>query len=382
MPGQDDVSACTTVWQDTATTPAPALDELRRPTTADVVVVGLGAAGLTAATLLADAGLDVVALDAAGPGAGASGRNGGFVLGGLAEPHHEVAARLGRERATRLYRLTLEALDATRAAFPDVVRPGGSVRVSRSATEDADCATQLAAMRADGLPVEQYDGPEGRGLLFPHDAAFQPLERARALAAAARCAGVRLRGGSPVVSVGPREVTTVDASVTVRRGVLVAVDGGLEHLVPALAGRVRTARLQMLATEPATDLALSRPVYARFGLDYWQQLPDGRIALGGGRDVGGDAEWTTDASPSAPVQRHLERLLRDDLGTSAAVGHRWAGAVGFTPDNLPVLAEVEPGLFAVGGYSGTGNLVGPLCATWAASRLLGRSDPLAELLTP
>ena len=82
------------------------------------------------------------------------------------------------------------------------------------------------------------------------------------------------------------------------------------------------------------------------------------------------------------MQRHLEHLLRDDIGTAAAVEHRWAGLVGFTPDNLPVLAEVEPGLLAVGGYSGTGNLVGPLCSTWAAHRLLGRPDPLAELLTP
>ena len=371
-----------TLWQATATRPAVDLPPLHASATADVVVVGLGAAGLTAAAVLAQAGADVVAVDASGPGAGASGRNGGFLLGGLAEAHHDVTARLGRERASRLYRLTLEALEATCAAHPEAVRQVGSVRVSRSSEEDADCAAQLAAMRADGLPVEEYDGPEGHGLLFPADAAFQPLVRARGLAAAALSAGARLHGDSPVTEVGPRAVRTAGGTVTARRGVLVAVDGGLEHLVPALTGRVRTARLQMLATAPAPDVQLSRPVYARYGIDYWQQLADGRIALGGGRDVGGPAEWTTDAAPSADVQRHLETLLRDDIGTTAAVEHRWAGLVGFTPDNLPVLAELEPGLLAVGGYSGTGNLVGPLCATWAARRLLGRPDPLAELVTP
>ena len=370
----------TTVWQAGAPGPAVPLAPLPGPTTADVVVVGLGAAGLTAAAVLADAGADVVAVDAAGPGAGASGRNGGFLLAGLAEAHHVVAARLGRERAARLYRLTLDALAAACAADPDAVRPVGSVRVSRSADEDADCAAQLAAMRADGLPVEQYDGPEGHGLLFPADAAFQPLLRARRLAARAQAAGARLHGDTEATAVLPAGVHTGAGPVTARRGVLVAVDGGLEHLVPGLAGRVRTARLQMLATAPARDIVVARPVYARYGLDYWQQLADGRIALGGGRDVGGAAEWTADVAPSAPVQRHLDRLLREDLGTAATVEHRWAGLVGFTPDHLPVLAEPAPGLVAVGGYSGTGNLVGPLCGTWAAHRLLGRPHPLAELL--
>jgi gamma-glutamylputrescine oxidase len=375
-----------TVWRATSGDAADPLDRLEGPATAEVVVVGLGSAGLTAARLLARAGLDVLALDAGDPGAGASGRNGGFLLAGLAEAHHEVRARLGRERAAALYRRTADALSATAEAHPGTVRRVGSVRVSRSADEDADIAVQLAAMREDGLPVEPYDGPEGHGLLFPDDAAFQPLIRARELARDARAAGARLIGGASLTGVGGWGVRTATARVTATRGVVVTVDGGLEHVVPALAGRVRAARLQMLATEPANDVVVPRPVYARYGLDYWQQLPDGRVALGGGRDRGGDAEWAPgwpwDAPTSGPVQAHLERVLREQVATAAPVVHRWTGVVGFTPDALPVLAEPEPGLVAVGGYSGTGNLVGPLCAGWAVDRLLGRPNDLAALLTP
>lgn len=372
------------VWRSTADEPGPALPCLPEPTTADVVVVGLGAAGLTAALRLAQAGVDVVALDAHEPGAGASGRNGGFLLAGLAEAHHVVAARIGRERAAALYRLTAEALAATADAYPAAVRRVGSLRVSRSSDEDDDCATQLAAMRADGLAAERYDGPEGRGLLFPDDAAFHPLTRARALAQGAADAGARLFGATAVTAVDGGGVETSAGRVAASRGVLVAVDGGLEQVVPSLAGRVRSARLQMLATAPADDVSVPRPVYARYGLDYWQQLPDGRVALGGGRDVDGEQQWVDhrpwDAPVSTPVQQHLERLLRDDIGTTAAVEHRWTGVVGFTPDHLPVLASPEPGLLAVGGYSGTGNLVGPLSAGWAVDRLLGRPNPLGQLL--
>ena len=375
----------TTAWQVTAL-PEQAPPPLEEPTTAEVVVVGHGAAGLTAGALLAEAGVDVVVLDAGHPGAGASGRNGGFLLTGLAEAHHDVRRRLGRRRVTELHRRTAEALDATAQAHPDVVRRVGSLRVSRSADEDADVDAQFAAMREDGLPVERYEGPEGRGLLFPDDAAFHPLRRARQLAVRAAAAGARLHGGARVTEAAAGAVRTQVGAVSATRGVLVAVDGGLDHLVRALRGRLRSARLQMVGTAPAHDVEVARPVYARFGLDYWQQLPDGRVLLGGGRDVGGDAEWVqgppSDAPTSAPVQAHLERLLRQDVGTSAPVEQRWTGVVGFTDDHLPVLAEPEPGLLAVGGYSGTGNLVGPLCAAWAVDRLLGRPDDLAELLTP
>ena len=378
----------TTTWQvtDVGGEAPPALEGAVR---AEVVVVGQGAAGLTAAAVLAEAGVDVVVLDGRAPGAGASGRNGGFLLAGLAEAHHEVRARLGRERATALYRRTAEALEATAEAHPASVRRVGSLRVSRSREEDADVDAQHAAMREDGLPVERYEGPEGRGLLFPDDAAFHPLRRARELAQRATAAGARLLGGAAVTGVASGAVDTAAGRLVASRGVLVAVDGGLEHLVPALRGRVRSARLQMVGTAPAHDVVVQRPVYARYGLDYWQQLPDGRVLLGGGRDVGGDDEWANgdwargpwDAPTSPSVQAHLERLLRDDIGTAAPVEQRWTGVVAFTPDHLPVLAEPEPGLLAVGGYSGTGNLVGPLCATWAANRLLGRPDDLATLLT-
>ena len=379
-----------TAWDVTAPAEDVPVQTPAGPLGAEVVVVGQGAAGLTAGALLAEAGVDVVVLDAGRPGAGASGRNGGFLLAGLAEAHHEVRVRLGRDRATELHRRTADALAATAQAHPEAVRRVGSLRVSRSAEEDADVDVQYAAMREDGLPVERYEGPEGRGLLFPQDAAFHPLRRARELAARASAAGARLHGGVAVSAVQPRCVVTDAGPVTAARGVLLAVDGGLEHLVPALRGRVRSARLQMVGTAPASDVVVARPVYARYGLDYWQQLPDGRVLLGGGRDVGGDDEWVGagahdlpwDAPTTTPVQGHLERLLRDDVGTAAPVEQRWTGVVGFTADHLPVLAEPERGLLAVGGYSGTGNLVGPLCATWAVDRLLGRHNDLAELLAP
>jgi len=135
----------------------------------------------------------------------------------------------------------------------------------------------------------------------------------------------------------------------------------------------------MLATAPDPALQLARPVYYRDGHDYWLQRADGRIALGGGRDIGGDAEWQADGV-SPVVQAHLQRLLRERLGSTAAVTHRWSAQVAFTRRGLPVFGAVAPGVYATGAYDGTGNLFGALCGRALAQLALGERTALSEWL--
>lgn len=355
------------------------LPDLQGTVTADVCVVGLGGSGLAAVHRLLELGCTVAGVDAGIVAGGAGGRNGGFLLAGLAPFHHEAAERYGRERARTIYRLTLEQIDRMEHETPHAVRRVGSVRLSVSPEEDRDCVAQLAAMRADDLPAEPYDGPEGHGLLFPKDGAYDPLLRCRTLANQAAQRGARLFERSPAVRIAGGEVRTPAGAVQCG-AVVVAVDGRLEQVLPDLRGHVRTARLQMLATAPTAEVMLERPVYARYGYDYWQQLPDGRIALGGLRDRAGDVEWTDSGEPTALVQGMLEHLLRERVGVRAPVTHRWAAPVGYTESGLPVLAEVRPRVWATGGYSGTGNVPGALCGRLAAELATGSRPAGADWL--
>ena len=359
------------LWEDGDRT---RLGPLTGTATADVCVVGLGGSGLAAVDELLTRGAWVVGVDAGPVAGGAAGRNGGFLLAGLAEPYDVVVQQLGRERAATLHRLTLAEMDRMAAAAPQAVRRVGSLRVEDDEAGLAACAAQAAALRADGFAVEDYDGPEGRGLLFPDDGALQPLTRCRVLAAAATAGGARLHEHSPVVAIAPGRVTTAQGSVDFA-AVVVAVDGRLDLLLPELAGTVRTVRLQMLGTAPAPEVDVPRPVYRRSGYDYWQQLPDRRVVLGGFRDVGGSTEETTDSRPSAPVQQALEELLRGRLGVTAPITHRWAAGVGYTRTSLPYLGEVRKGVWAAGGYCGTGNVIGALSGRAAAARALGQDAP-------
>lgn len=374
----------------TSATPRPAWDDLgprpapRLPVpppgrlTADLVVVGLGASGLAAVRRAAGRGADVVGVDAVGVAAGAAGRNGGFLLTGGARFHHDAVATWGRATALALHRVSAAELDRVAAAHPAAVRRTGSLRIAASAAESGDVAAQLTAMRADGLAAEAYDGPEGRGLLVPGDGVVHPVERARRDAAAALGAGARLFAPCRVTALGDGAVTT-DVGEVVCRAVVVAVDGGLEDVAPELAGRVRTTRLQMCATAP-TGPRFPRPVYRRWGYDYVVQVPSGQVLFGGCRDRYEDREWGAPAEPSAEVQRCLDRRLRD-LGVDAPVTHRWAARAAFTDDRLPVCERLRPGVWAVGAYSGHGNLLGTWCARRAADVALdGRNLRLPDAL--
>jgi glycine/D-amino acid oxidase-like deaminating enzyme len=213
-------------------------------------------------------------------GAGAAGRNGGFLLSGAYDFYHDAVRLHGRDRARAIYELTLAEMRRIADEAPGTVRWTGSRRLAASADEIADCRAQLATMHEDGLACEWYEGEDGIGLTIPVDAAFNPLARCRTLARRAVGRGALLHGGTPVLRIDARgadssvRVVTPGGVVRARRAI-VAVDGRLEALLPELAGRVRTARLQMLATAPTDERRVPCPMYYREGYEYWQQLPMG-----------------------------------------------------------------------------------------------------------
>ena len=121
-------------------------------------------------------------------------------------------------------------------------------------------------------------------------------------------------------------------------------------------------------------------MYLRDGYEYVQQLPSGALALGGFRDMHEVDEWTSDANPTDEIQELLEGFLRAALSPTAKITHRWAASVGYVKGTLPVMEEVRPNVWAIGGYSGTGNLVGAMAGRAAAAAATGRSSELRSLL--
>jgi len=354
-----------------------ALPPLRGVQRADVCVVGLGGSGLSAIHALLDHELTVIGIDAGSVAGGAAGANGGFLLAGTPSFYHRAVESFGEARAQEIYRLTVDEIASMERRMPDIVRRVGSLRIAHDDAELEDCERQLRAMQDGGLNVERYAGPEGQGLLFPGDGVFNPLARCRRLAQEALQAGARLYEGSPALTIETGAITCELGKVFCGH-VIVAVDGRLELIFPGLEGRVRTARLQMLGTAPTDEVRISRPVYARYGYEYWQQLPDGRVVLGGFRDRVAEEEWTHSTDSSQAVQSLLTEFLRDHIGVRAEITHRWAASVGYTSTGLPIAEEMRKNVWAIGGYCGTGNVIGALGGKAVADRIAGSN--VADIL--
>jgi gamma-glutamylputrescine oxidase len=348
---------------------------------ADVAVVGGGVTGLSCALTLAEAGQRVRLHEARTVASGASGRNGGFALRGGAMPYHRAKVMLGAERAAALWRLTEQTLDRMESLAGDALRRVGSLRLAADEQERDELRAEYAALSEDGFAVEWVDEPGGRlaglysgGLVHPHDGSLDPGRWIGRLASRAAEAGVEIR-----------EHDRVEALTDLEAGaVVVASDGYPSGLLGPLDRLVKPTRGQVVATEPLAERLYERPHYARHGFDYWQQLPDGRLVIGGRRDTDLAGETTAEEATTPEVQAALETLIRELVGRLPAITHRWAGIFGTTPDDLPLVGPVsgQEGVWVSRGYSGHGNVLGLACGDLVAKAILSRSEPELELFDP
>jgi gamma-glutamylputrescine oxidase len=370
-------SASTSLWLEESREELP---RRRFDGRAEVAVIGGGVTGCSCALTLAERGVRVRLYEGREIAGGASGRNGGFALRGATVPYDEARRDLGDERARLLMELTERSLDRMEALAGDAFRRVGSLRLAYDEAERDALRREHDALCADGFAVEWVDElapPLDRLYLgaihHPSDGAIQPARWVRRLAAHAAAAGADIHEGEAV------RVEALDADA-----VVVAGDGFTAQLLPELAAHVRPTRGQVLATEPLPERLYERPHYARGGYDYWQQLPDGRVVLGGKRDASFETEQTDVEATTGLVQERLDALGRDLLGRQPVVTNRWAGIWGTTPDLVPLVGRV-PGrrdVWVAGGYSGHGNALGLACGDLVARALLGESPPELALFDP
>jgi glycine/D-amino acid oxidase-like deaminating enzyme len=361
------------VWEETAVAP-PMVLPLDGAHTASVLVIGAGYLGLSAALHLAQAGADVIVVDAEVPGWGASGRNGGQVIPGLKYDPSELEAMFGRERGERIWRFA----GATADFVFDLVARHGLACGARRATWIQGVHSEKAAARARrrvgdwttrGAPVEYLNREQVAavagtdiyigGFADRRAGALQPLSYVRELARVALAAGARVHARARVVALegdrsGWRAVTARGATVRADT-VLIATNAYADGLVPGLAQSIVALNSLQIATTPIPP-PLRRTLLpngetfsdTRRVIRYWRLDDGGRLLLGGRgpyREPEAERDWDHLARD---VRTHFP-ALRDIPFT-----HRWGGRVAVHVDYLPRLHRPQPQLLIAVGCQGRG----------------------------
>ena len=360
--------------------PAPTLPSRPLSRRADVEIVGAGVTGCSCALTLAGKGLQVRLHEARTVASGASGRNGGFALRGGAMAYDSAREWLGADQAAEYWRLTEAYVDRMGELGGDAFRRTGSLRLAGD-DEREELRAEYEALRGDGFAAEWRDelptplaGRFPGALFHPDDAVLQPARLVRGLAVAAAEAGVEIREHSRVEELDSLEAETV----------VVATDGYPSGLLGELEGLIIPTRGQMIATEPLPERLFPMPHYGRHGFDYWHQDSEGRLIVGGFRDADMESEFTATEETTPRIQGALDDFVASLLGRLPAVTHRWSGVFGLVPDLLPVVGPVpgREGLWAAGGYSGHGNVLGLMCGDLVAQAIAGDEHPLLAAFAP
>jgi gamma-glutamylputrescine oxidase len=325
----------------------------RLPDRADVLVVGGGITGVSLMHHLGTAGIEAVLVERRHLANGASGRNAGFLLAGVADCYAEAVRIFGRPRTRDIWAMTeenhIEEIAAV-AAQPIGYRRSGSIVLASGPQEAEHLAESAELMREDGFECA-WDGSR---LTNPGDGEVTPSLLVAAFARQAPEGSIR--EGVEVTSIEPAngEVHVRAGNDECRAGcVILATNAYTSQLLPQVP--IQPRRAQMLASAPQASRLCDQPTYSHFGYRYWRQLPTGEVLIGGWRDTAVEAEVGYDERPTPGIQGYLETHLRQ-LGADGSITHRWAGTMGFTESGLPLVGPIDglPNVYLCAGYNGHG----------------------------
>lgn len=359
-------------WYAATASTLPEFAPLRGQTRADVCVVGAGYTGLSAALHLAEAGFDVVLLEAQRVGFGASGRNGGQLGSGQRMEQTALERLVGADDAAHLWRLAEEAKDLVKSLVarhgidcylkPGVAHACFSAREMAQEHAYADHLAkqygynQIEKLDAEGFatlcPSPAYHG----GTLDMGAAHLHPLSYALGLARAASAAGVRIHEGSAVhqITRGSKLRVATDAGAVEADHLILACNGYLGGLDRKVAARVMPINNFIVATEPLGDdvvRVLTRDVAVadtKFVVNYFRLSHDKRLLFGGGESYGYRFPKDIRATVRKPMLEIFPHLQ------DVALDYAWGGTLAITMRRMPYLARLAPNILTASGYSGHG----------------------------
>lgn len=352
-------------------------EEVTLPKTTDVLVVGSGFTGLSAALTVIKRDRSVIVLDAEYLGAGASTRNGGQLGSGNQKFRvKQLIKMFGEKKAVKLLKEGVNMLNYIEALieeekiqcfFKRTGRFRGAIRPEHyeAMARDMDDLKHYINVESHAVPKSEQHREINSdffygGSVLPDDASLHPGRYHNGLINRLKGYGVVLKGNTPVLHIEPNSngfiVTTKDEKIQAKN-VIVATNGYTRKLHSHLSKRIVKVQSALVATAPLSPERIDNlmPTGRMYGntakvFSYFRIAPDEPRIIWGGR-VGRLCKPGTDDAFS-----HLAKdLLKvfPDL-EDAPVSHGWSGNIGYTFDELPHLGKTPDGIHYAMGYCGTG----------------------------
>lgn len=367
--------------------------------TADVAVIGAGFTGLSAALHLAQQGADVIVLEAQDVGWGASGRNGGFCCLGGAAASDAMITRMYGEDARREFCMTeRQAVDLAAGLIRDnAIKADTHSDGETMFAHDMKSANSFDA-RAEGMQrdygltpqiIEKnalvqngMKGPFHRAMTIPTGFGLNPMKYVQGLADAARAAGVRIFGHSPVQRIDQGSgfsLQTPEARVQARR-LIVATNGySSDDLPDWMHGRYLPTQSNVLVTREMSDDEIAAQGWTsrqasyddRFFVHYFRLMPNNRMLFGmrGGLF---SAPWA-DRRMHSNIRRHFETMF--PAWRHVETPHSWHGLLSISRDLTPYAGPIDtmPGAFTAISYHGNGVAMGSYAGALLADLAMDRT---------
>jgi gamma-glutamylputrescine oxidase len=361
----------------------------------DVAIVGGGLAGVSAALELAGRGMSVTLLEARRIGWGASGRNGGQAIHGLACDQATIEAQLGLDEAKRVWEMSIEAINLIgerrqRFGIDCDWRDGYlgfavSPRKGRELFEWADRIDKVYRYPLARIPpadVGQWIASTRyhSGIHDRHGGHLHPLKYTLGLADAAAAAGARLYEDSPVTALvqGAEPLLCTAGGELRARHVLLAGNVYLQGVAPQLEERIMPVGTYIVATEkldqPVADALIpSRAAVCdtNFVLDYFRTTNDNRMLYGG------RVSYSTVTPPNLAESMHKRMAGTFPQLAGTRIEYSWGGFVDISmnraPDfgRLPAANGHAPNVYYLQGFSGHGLALTGLAGKLVAEAIAG-----------
>lgn len=342
---------------------------------ADICIVGGGISGLSTAFWInkEDPNLKVAILEKDQMGSGATGRNAGFITCGSVEHFNRMVSKHGEEQALEIWRFAETNMDLLQNEIfkkktPKSFKQRGAFSLAAQETEFNELKNVASLMSKHSIPVEvlKANDVESRlgaqgfvgGIKYLKDGEVDPLELLKCVADQVNADFFENCEVSKVEDIGNglRKVVTANLEVECTL-VIYCTNGYLSALDSYFEDKVFPTRGQIMVLEPVKPF-MEGPCYANFYLDYFRQLMDGSLLIGGFRQLEADTEKGFSDHTTETIQSALHDFVKNHLPAfkDANVSHRWAGVMGFSVDGEPMIGSLptDNQIFFSGGFTGHG----------------------------